>query len=283
MRFEFIMIKQLLFKGFSASLLFWVCYACSDATSKTKTIADTAALHTNNILPAEVKNTIDSNQKVIYLTFDDGPQHGTMAVARLCQQLHIKASFFMVGSHAEQKSDGFKIVDSIKRAYPLLLLANHSYSHAYSKYRYFYQHPQTAFDDFIKNQQLLAVPYKIIRLPGNSAWVTQNRLKASDLVKPVCNLLNNAGYNVTGWDVDWSVNYKTASPVQSADKMRVIIDSAFAKDKVFTKNHLVLLSHDRMFRSPQYLDSLARFIQLLQKNKDYRFETIDHYPQLKPL
>lgn len=276
------MTKDFIFKSLFASLTCIAIYSCSDVSSKTSGPSDVnAPINISKVV--EQKMIIDSNQKVIYLTFDDGPQHGTVPVSDLCTRLRTKASFFMVGSHTEKKSDGFKIVDSIKKSYPLLLLANHSYSHANSKYKYFYQHPQMAFEDFMKNQQLLAVPYKIIRLPGNRAWVTNTSVKASNLVKPVCSLLDSAGYNVIGWDVEWSFNHKTANPVQSVDKMVRMIDSAFIKNDLHTKNHLVLLSHDRMFRSQQYLDSLSKLIEVLQAKKEYKFETVDHYPKLKAL
>jgi len=64
--------------------------------------------------------------------------------------------------------------------------------------------------------------------------------------------------------------------------MVALVDSAFAKEHTHTKNHLVVLSHDRMFRLPQYANELETFIALL-KQHGYVFETVDNYPDLKPL
>ena len=225
--------------------------------------------------------TQDSTKKYIYLTFDDGPQNGTVAVFDLCRQLGVKATFFMVGLHTEKKSDGKEIVNRIRNAYPQILLANHSYSHAYDKYYYFYQHPEATQGDFYRNQELLHVPYKIIRLPGNSAWAGANGIKCSHLVRPVTELLDSAGYNIIGWDVEWSFNHKTVNPVQSPEKMVAMVDSALARNELHTRNNVVILSHDRMFRSQNYLDSLSKFISLLKQNSNYIFETVDHYPGLK--
>jgi peptidoglycan/xylan/chitin deacetylase (PgdA/CDA1 family) len=258
--------------------------ACNYNTPKKKeSISIDSTTIKDSIQKAAATYSYDSSKKYIYLTFDDGPQHGTVDCFDLCKQLHVKASFFMVGLHANKKSDGHIIVGNIKKAYPQILLCNHSFSHAYDKYKNFYHHPETAYADFEENQQLLSIPYRIIRLPGNSAWVTKKEIHASHLVFPVCDLLNAAGYNVIGWDVEWQFNHKTANPVQSPEKMLALVDSAFAKQKTYTPNHLVILSHDRMFRSPQYLDSLSKFIQLLRSNRDYVLETVDHYPNLKPL
>ena len=189
----------------------------------------------------------------------------------------------MVGLHTARKSDGKKIVSMIRESYPEILLANHSYTHANDKYLYFYHHPLMAEQDFYQAQDSLHVPYKIIRLPGNRSWVRQGEVKATQLVKPVAELLDSAGYNVIGWDVEWHFNHKNARPVQTPAKLAAEVESAFAKNDTHTPNHLVILSHDRMFQRPGDADSLAKFIHILKQNPQYVFETVDHYPGLKKL
>jgi peptidoglycan/xylan/chitin deacetylase (PgdA/CDA1 family) len=223
----------------------------------------------------------DSTKKYIYLSFDDGPQHGTVTCFDLCRQEHVKASFFMVGLHTAQKSDGPKLVSMIREAYPQVLLANHSYTHANGKYISFYHHPYIAEQDFFQAQDFLQVPYKIARLPGNRAWVRDGDSKTTPLVEPVARLLDSAGYNVIGWDVEWHFNHKNARPVQTPEKLAAEVDSAFARSETHVANHLVILSHDRMFQRPGDADSLAKFIHILKQNPQYVFETVDHYPGLK--
>ena len=275
------------FINFVSILLGSFFAGCNNDTTHQTTVSDTTATVVAKPLPDTVNKfawkpvTYDSTKKYIYLTFDDGPQNGTVACFNLCQQLGVKATFFMVGLHTQRKSDGKEIVHKIREAYPQILLANHSYSHAYDKYHYFYEHPTESQNDFYNCQQLLNVPYKIIRLPGNSAWVRQNEVKSTKLVHPVTVLLDSAGYNVIGWDVEWSFDHKTANPIQRPEKMAAMVDSALSKNNVHTKNHVVILSHDRMFRNPNYTDSLAKFITLLKRNGNYVFETVDHYPNLK--
>ncbi|MEO7531724.1 MAG: polysaccharide deacetylase family protein [Sediminibacterium sp.] len=225
--------------------------------------------------------TYDSTKKYIYLSFDDGPQHGTVTCYDLCKKENVKASFFMVGLHTAQKSDGNQIVAMIRNDYPNFLLGNHSYTHANGKYLAFYHHPLLAENDFFEAQQTLHVPYKIVRLPGNRAWVRDGEIKATELVRPVAQLLDSAGYNVIGWDAEWHFNKKSARPVQSATKMANEIDSSFARSETHVHNHLVLLSHDRMFQHPDEADSLAKLIHILKQNPQYVFETVDHYPGLK--
>ncbi len=223
----------------------------------------------------------DNTKQYIYLSFDDGPQHGTVDCYKLCRQAGIKASFFMVGLHAARKSDGRKIVSMIRESYPQFLLANHSYTHANNKYPFFYHHPVMAEMDFFKAQESLHVPFKILRLPGNRAWAENGLIKATDFAKPLTHLLDSAGYNIIGWDLEWGFNHKNARPVQTPEKLAAQVETAFAQHQTHTPNHLVILTHDRMFQRPGDADSLAKFISILKQNPRYVFETVDHYPGLR--
>lgn len=265
---------------FGLLFLGWLT-GCQNNTSSTVALKDTGVEKNPIINKFETKPfSYDSTKNYIYLTFDDGPQNGTVACFELCKHLGVKASFFMVGQHANSTKTK-AIVAEIREAYPQILLCNHSTTHANGHYKYFYHHPNMAAEDFYKAQQTLNVPYKIIRLPGNSAWVNGIGIKASPLVDSVCIKLDSAGYNVIGWDVEWSFNHKNANPVQSPQRLANMVDSAMAKQHLHTKNHVMILTHDRMFRNQNYTDSLAKFITLLKQNPRNVFETVDHYPGVK--
>ena len=222
----------------------------------------------------------DTTKQYIYLTFDDGPQPGTMTCYNFCREQGVKATFFMVGQHVyDKKLRG--IVDTIRASYPQILLANHSYTHANNHYQYFYAHPYFAQNDFLKAQESLGVPYKIIRLPGNSAWVREGEVRASKTVRAVCQLLDSAGYNVSGWDIEWNFRHTDSKPIQSVSSMLKLVSTAFERKETHTRNHLVILTHDRMFRHPAGADSLLQFITELKKNPNYEFETMDNYPRQK--
>ncbi len=231
---------------------------------------------------AWVAPTYDSTKKYIYLTFDDGPQPGTMICYNLCKELGVKATFFMVGKHGSSDKWGRDIVTTIRNSYPQILLTNHSYTHANERYQYFYQHPDMAEQDFYKAQDSLRPPYKIIRLPGNSAWVRKGEIKSSGLVNAVCKRLDATGYNVIGWDVEWNFSRDgKCHPVQSPSTMASQVAYAAIEKHSHTTNHVMILTHDRMFKQANYTDSLRKFIMLLKQNPNYVFETVDHYPNLK--
>ncbi len=227
---------------------------------------------------------IDSNKRYLFITFDDGPQPpGTSNCFDVFKSLGIKATFFMIAEHNDSK-ERKDLVDSIRSSYPQYLLANHSSTHAFNDhYQFFYHHPEQAAPDFFAAQSKLNIMFKIARLPGNSAWVRQGEVKGSPLVKPVCALLDSAGYNVIGWDEEWG--FKThdgySYPVQSAETMAREIGNDFAQHHSHTRYTLVWLAHDRMFGRENYRDSLYKCLSILKKDPRYVFETIDHYPGIK--
>ena len=62
--------------------------------------------------------------------------------------------------------------------------------------------------------------------------------------------------------------------------MIAIIDSAFTKQHTKTANHLVLLAHDRTFKTTDDSASLHHFILKLKKKEEYNFAVISLYPGL---
>ncbi|HJV20240.1 MAG TPA: polysaccharide deacetylase family protein [Sediminibacterium sp.] len=224
----------------------------------------------------------DSSRQYIYISFDDGPQRGTMESYAICKDLDIKATYFLVAVHVKGRSDGRRIVNTLQNSYPAFITANHSYYHAKGRYDSFYRHPNGAFQDFQKAQDTIRpLNKKLLRLPGNNAWALKDTMRASRLVRPVTRKLDSAGYNILGWDSEWHFNPKDARPVQSAEKMAQHIKSLLDSNQTFTRNHLVLLAHDRMFQRPSDQDSLRKMLQILKQNPRYIFETLDHYPGLK--
>lgn len=224
----------------------------------------------------------DSTKQYIYFSFDDGPQPGTTNCIDVCRKNGIKATFFMVGVHGKDKW-GKALVKKVKDSYPEFLLANHSNTHAfYNKFKSFYGQPKLALADFNLSQDSLHVPFKIARLPGNNGWATQQGIYGTKLVKPVTKLLDSSGYDVVGWDVEWHFRYDGSNrPVQSAQTMLKQIIGALNHKETRTKNHVVILAHDRMFKHQEDADSLHYVISELKKNPKYVFETVNNYPNLK--
>jgi len=263
------MLKMRYYKFGLIVLLMTVCF-CNEA----KENDNFDGINPKHVTPIPLKQ-----YDTIYLTFDDGPQKGTAECLELCKKLKVKATFFIISNQIRGPKTK-EIMYNMRKAYPEILVANHSTNHANGHYRNFYHHPEYAANDFFMAHDKLALKYKIIRLPGNSAWVTADSIKASSLVKPVCKLLDSAKFNVLGWDVEWDFNHRTQFPIQSPKMLFKEVDSAIIKGRSHTKHNLVILTHDRMFRDSSHLDSLAKFIKLLKKDSRFVFETLNNYPGL---
>ena len=234
----------------------------------------------NAIVPKHKSTILETELKYVYLSFDDGPLEGTSNCIDICLNQKVPATFFEVGMQQAASNRLKGLYNRILQSEGQFVIANHSYTHANSKYRYFYHHPNLAFDDFMEAQNSLAIKNNIIRLPGNSAWNTTTLKKASDLVKPVVLKLDSAGFNIIGWDVEWEFN-KKGRPRQSPQILSDMVDSAFAHNHTATKNHLVILMHDHMFKASTDSTKLSNMIALLKANPKYQLRKITQYPGLK--
>lgn len=248
--------------------------------------------HTSSTFPAKTSSTAgeftapvsdktpetDTLHWYIYLTFDDGPQPGTANCMQVCRAAEVKASFFMVELHAEQWPAGRHLVDTIRQGLPQFLLANHSYSHARNRYRYFYQHPDSALTDFLEAEKVLQPDYRIARLPGNNAWSIHHNERSHHLVASVLHKLDSIGYDVIGWDLEWNFRHTNSRPVQIPDTLAAQTLKLLREGKTRVPRHLVLLMHDRMFAKSEDAASLLKYIQLLKAEPGMVFETIHHYP-----
>lgn len=72
----------------------------------------------------EIVPRVETNEKVVALTFDDGPTEYTKDVLNNLEGKNIKATFFVVGSELEKKPEIGKAIALAGHE-----LANHSYSH----------------------------------------------------------------------------------------------------------------------------------------------------------
>lgn len=225
--------------------------------------------------------TIDTSKTYVYLTFDDGPQAGTMNCLNVLKDQNVKGTFFLIAEHALQSAKTKSVTDSLRND-SICVIANHSYSHAFNnRYKLFYTHTDSATHDFIRAQDSMKIPYKIVRLPGNDSWAIDGKLKTTKLTTNVSRELDSLGYNIIGWDVEWNFSYKTSKPMQSTDSMLTLIRNAKEKKRTYTAKHIVLLTHDRMFKGSAEKDSLVKLIRELKKDTQYVFQSADKYPNVK--
>ena len=202
-----------------------------------------------------MSNIYHSEEKIAYLTFDDGPSKSvTPLLLDLLKQENIKATFFVLGSRAELNGD------LIKREYDEgHYIANHGYSHIYGN---IYQTPESVLEEYIRTRDIikniLNTDYDghLFRFPGGSSGGKYNSIKVE--AKKILDE-NNIAY------VDWNALSNDAAGAKTKE---AIIQNT--KDTVGTKNSVVILMHDAGDKILTY-ESLPEIIAYLRE-QGYNFK-----------
>ena len=222
------------------------------------------------------KTLIDSTSRVIYFTFDDGPLQPTPFLTQIINEKQIKITEFAVGKHFKANKKFAANLEEM-RINPLIEIHNHSYSHANGRYKEFYSSPQAAANDIMENESTIATNTKIVRMPGRDIWATPNIKRGwhQSGAKTASILLEN-GFKVYGWDIEWE--HRNTLPKLSPETFVAQIDTLFARGRMSTPNHLVILAHDEMLAKERGRDELRRIIDML-KERNYIFEFMSYYPK----
>lgn len=217
------------------------------------------------------------SRKKLYVTFDDGPNRGTRNVFRIVQDEAVPVSFFIVGEHVFASASQGRMWDSLKMA-AQIALCNHSYSHAHHRYESYYTQPDSVVKDFKRTADSLDLTNAIARTPGRNIWRIDT-LRFTDLKKSkvAADSLQNAGFKLMGWDLEWHYNHQTMCVALTAKQMLAQIDSVFKHNRTKRKDHLVLLAHDQAYAKSEDSFQLRQFFQLL-KQKDYELSLAGDYP-----
>ena len=104
------------------------------------------------------------SDKVMYLTFDDGPSQNTEKILDILDKYQIKATFFVTAEHPSY-------LDMIQEAHARgHMIGVHTYSHNYEE---IYQSSDAYFNDLEKMNDIIESQIghrvKIMRFPGGSS------------------------------------------------------------------------------------------------------------------
>lgn len=233
---------------------------------------------TKNINPVKLPLTT-APAKYIYLSFDDGPLNGSENIDSVILGERLKISVFVVGEHAE-KSKQLGTYYKLYEQNPFVEVYNHSYTHANNKYELFYSNPENVLADIQKNEQLLNLRYKIVRLPGRNIWRVGGRKRDDETSgSKAADLLEKSGYKIYGWDIEWQHHASNGTPVQSVDEMVKEIETRLENGNTFTQGHIIILLHDEMFQKKWEESELKHLIDTMRMHQNYEFEHIRFYPE----
>ena len=264
-------------------LLFFVtCTRPGYQYGKTAIAAGDSVKYIGKALPSKpLAKKVIKKKKKIYLTFDDGPNKGTQNVLDIVQQENVPASFFIVGQHVFASMEQARTWDSLQHAINIEI-CNHSYTHAHNHYEKFYRQPDSVVSDMEKTKDELLPDNNIVRAPGRNSWRIDS-LHYTDIKKSKAAIdsLQNAGFIVMGWDLEWHYDPKTLIVNNTADELLNQVDSVFIKGKTKTPDHLVLLAHDQVYQNSEDSIQLRKFVQKLKMKDDYELSLVSSYPGVK--
>ncbi len=203
-----------------------------------------------------IKDIYYSEEKQVYLTFDDGPSKDiTPQILDVLKANDVKATFFVLGARVDLYPD------ILKREYEEgHYIANHGYSHQYSKV---YESKDTTFQEYVECENsirnALGIPdYNtyLFRFPGGS-----NGGRYSAVKSEARELFDSYGVAYTNW------NCLTGDAENKKTKEACIQEMLNTKGN---QNSIILLMHDANDKQ-QTLDALPEIIQYF-RNEGYTFK-----------
>ncbi len=232
------------------------------------TLSDTGRLRIKIGTTVKIYGNDVSKDKVIYLTFDDGPtRDNTNEIVMKLEEYGIKASFFCEGRDIERYPDRMETI--FNRGH---VIACHSHTHELQSV-YF------SIDAFINEvkqyenaliealgEEKFAQIKKIIRFPGG----TNNALLETDAeALEYINAVRGIGYAV----YDWTALTGDAEGNDNAQSFIATLKSGLAKAKSNDLD-LIVLMHDKWSTN----EALGEILDFLI-SEGYYFDTIDNCPE----
>ncbi|MDP4178165.1 MAG: polysaccharide deacetylase family protein [Bacillota bacterium] len=202
-------------------------------------------------------------EKCVYLTFDDGPSKSvTPLILDTLKKYNVKATFFVIGSMAEQSPDLLKREHDEGHT-----IGNHTYSH---KMNLVYSTPEACVAEYEKSEGVIKsilgqYDSKLIRFPGGIFDTDKNRLIYRQA-------LVNAGYHYYNWNCsDQDSDGRVPSGGYASS---VLLDWVKRTSLVgnTTGQRLIVLMHDAPAKKTT-AEALPSIIEYFQ-SKGYKFKIL---------
>ena len=192
----------------------------------------------------------ETNLKIAYLTFDDGPYYNTHKVLDILDEYGVKATFFTTSINGEKCYDNsrancFELYNEyLKRGHTI---ANHTYTHAI--FSGLYKSVDSFMDAVIKQEEHIKTQTNgyitnIVRFPGGSP--SDGKLKSGIIAK-----LRERGY---GW-VDWTAYDGDGGNLKSTDQAWNNLKASVGS------NIEVILFHDYDRRTTAILPDVIKWLR----------------------
>ena len=206
---------------------------------------------------------ISGEQKIAYLTFDDGPSIVTERILDILAEENIKATFFVLGRYAERNPQ------IVKRAFDEgHTICNHTYSHETNESNagYIFKNVETFMNEVNRTEDIIAGIIgeencnKIFRFPGGAFSGRRAEFKSA---------LEENGYVFINWNCtnsDADAKFKGSDPEILLEKFIETAEFRAGRD-------YVSLMHDSGGQATS-AESLPLIINYLRE-QGYIFRTVD--------
>lgn len=200
-------------------------------TYKVKDSSGNEATATRNVIVAAKSDPVvtDPSDKVVYLTFDDGPGPYTQKLLDILDKYNVKVTFFVTHGYPNYEN---LIGEEARRGHTV---AVHSYTHDYKK---IYSSVDAFFDDFNKMEDVIkkqtGEEATILRFPGGSSN-TVSRSYCPGIMTALTEDVTNRGYLYA----DWNVSSGDAGETTSTQQVVSNVIGGIQKNRVST-----ILQHD---------------------------------------
>ena len=195
--------------------------------------------------------------KVVYLTFDDGPSDYTLPLLDVLDRYGVKATFFDVGIRSETAEKAMK--ETVRRGH---VLAVHSYTHDFHT---IYQSTDAFLKDFKKERDYIysvtGVEPAIFRFAGGSIN-SFNKQTAKGIIKE----MERRGYTYYDWNVD--SQDATGNNIPTQRIYANVIQGVKGKEKAIVLMHNTNAKRTTLEILPQIIEELQRM--------GYRFDVLDN-------
>lgn len=201
-----------------------------------------------------VREKLDENEKIVFLTFDDGPSALTPEYLNVLKSYGVNATFFVM-YHPEFEETYKQIVNDGNVIQ--IHTATHDYDTVYASVQSYMDDFNMAYD-YVCNVTGTKPTY--FRFPGGS---TSSYGKS--IAPEIARQMREKGFDF----VDWNVSVGDGSNKATKDSMVEKI-----KGESEGRKHIVLLAHDSGTKN----ETLAALPQIIEyyKNNGYSFKVIDN-------
>lgn len=205
----------------------------------------------------DIGTSQQSNEKIVYLTFDDGPSANTQKILEILERYNAKATFFVTGTN---QNYNYLIKEAHDKGHTIGL---HTYCH---DYKTVYSSVDAYFDDLTKVgnmvKDLIGYTPKYIRFPGGSSN-TVSRKYTPGIMTTLSKEVINRGYQYYDWNGDST----------DASGNNVPVNKLIANATSSKSNNINILFHDTSAKSTT-VQALPAIIENYLA-RGYRFEAIN--------